>query len=95
MSIIDFNTDLRRLNAAAERIAWALEQILLHQYGVTARPAKAIAESAKDIILGAAGKSDDVLYSSDIDTLRRDVEQAIRPDAVRAREGDDVHEEVG
>lgn len=95
MSLLEINPDVRRLTAAAERIAWALEQILLQQYGVSARPAKSIAESAKDIILGAAGKSDDVLYSSDIDTARRDLEQAVRPEAVREREGTDVEEEVG
>lgn len=95
MSLIELNPDVRRLTLAAERIAWALEQILLQQYGVAARPSKAIAESARDIILGAAGKSDDVLYSTDLDTLRRDVEQAVRPEAVRAREGGEVEEEVG
>lgn len=95
MSLFEINPDVRRLTVAAERIAWALEQILLQEYGVSARPAKAISESAKDIILGAAGKSEDVLYSSDLETARRDAEMALRPEAVRAREGGDVEEEIG
>jgi hypothetical protein len=88
VSLIELHPDLRRLTAAAERIAFTLEQIALHQYSVQPAPAKRMWPLAP-------GSTDDVAYSTNESTLRQELEQLVRPGDVRERDGSDVEEEVG
>jgi len=85
VSWIEINPDLKRLTAAAERIAFSLEQFMLHQFGIHPKPARE----------GKPGSEDDVTYATDEGTLRREVEIAVMPETVREREGAEVEEEIG
>jgi hypothetical protein len=87
VSLIEINPDLRRASSALERIATALESLLLHAYGVVT-PSKAAVST------GPSGVHD-IQYSSDDDTLRKELEELVMPSTVRERDGSIVAEEVG
>lgn len=87
MSLIEINPDVRKATAALERIASALESLLLHAYGVVT-PSKATVST------GPAAPGD-IQYSSDDDTLRKELEMLVMPSTVRERDGNVVTEEVG
>lgn len=87
MSLIEINPDLRRLTAAAERIAAALEGIALAAYGINPKP--------RDVRDPVPAPDDDISYASDEGTLRNELEELVRPGAVHEREGDTVQEELG
>jgi hypothetical protein len=90
VSLIELTPDMKRANAALERIATALESLLLHEYGVTtvAKP------SLLERIASPTGAVD-VGYASDETTLRQELEALAMPATVRERDGDIVSEEVG
>jgi hypothetical protein len=88
MALLEINPDLRRLTAAAERIAFTLEQIALHEYGVAPL-------QLKRMWTLPPADADDVGYSSDETTLRQELEQLVMPATVQEREGPEVEEEIG
>jgi hypothetical protein len=88
VALLEINPDLRRLTTAAERIAWALEQLVLHQYGVQPAPPKRMWPSAP-------ASDEDIAYATNESTLRQELEQLVRPGDVAERDGSDVEEEVG
>jgi hypothetical protein len=88
MAFLEINPDLRRLTSAAERIATALEAIALAEYGIAPKPKVA----ATDLV---PMPDEGVGYSTDMDTLRGELEQLVRPGAVSEREGAVVEEEIG
>lgn len=88
MALLEIRVDLKRLAAATERIAFALEQVIIHEYGIQPAP-------AKRMWAPAPASEDDIAYADDKTTLRQELEQLVRPGDVKEREGADVEEELG
>jgi hypothetical protein len=87
VSLIEINPDVRKATAALERIASALELVLLHAYGVVT-PSKATVSTGPSTV-------NDISYASDDNTLRQELEMLVMPTTVRERDGNVVAEEVG